>query len=110
MDVDLSKIKPGDEVTVSMTVSHVGGSKTHPITAYYARSQQYGLSASDIVSHTPKPLAVGDRVKLRAWADAPRCATSGNVLAVHEGAAWVQWPSLRGPCTEKIDALVRVND
>lgn len=66
--VDLSKIRPGDEVTVRAVVSehryaeNWGLHFQHVTGLYDGRARHY-VHPDCIVSHTPKALAVGDRVR-----------------------------------------------
>lgn len=88
MSVDLSKIKPGDEVTVRAVVLRntakigVQGQwfmcwPDHHDATFYAFPK-------DIVSHTPKALAVGDRVKRRD-ANNPYAA---KIIAIDRTGEW----------------------
>lgn len=67
--IDLSKIKPGDEVTVRGVVSDVADrydGERNRVRVDLADGEGYCyVGAGGIVSHTPKPLSVGDRVKKR---------------------------------------------
>jgi hypothetical protein len=85
--VDISKIKPGDEVTVRAVVHSTDGMswglcfKHH--NGAWDGSVRHFVHPGCVVSHTPKALAVGDRVELltggrgfiraiigeRAWVD-----------------------------------------
>jgi hypothetical protein len=58
--IDLSKIRPGDEVTVRLRIlgECVGGWRVATSDGSAAR---FFVEADDIVSHTPKGLSVGDR-------------------------------------------------
>lgn len=84
MSVDLSKIKPGDEVLVRLT--YVGHSNVAPGTGWQrlANSAREHLSvhSSDFVSHTPKALSVGDRVQLMSGG-------RGFIRAIIGARAWV---------------------
>lgn len=63
MTIDISKIRPGDEVTVRVKVSgpRGGGWAIHPL---QSPADSFVLGNA-IVSHTPKELQPGDRVKSR---------------------------------------------
>lgn len=70
MTIDISKIKPGDEVTVLVSVQKVHDDRSglygHPIYGGAPdRTTTLHLHSSSIVSHTPKELQPGDRVKSR---------------------------------------------
>lgn len=86
MSVDLSKIKPGDEVTVRgvVTVVNKGITVQFPNSALGA---ELWVPDLDIVSHTPKTLSVGDRVKGRDFGS----RMTGQVLALDGPDAWVAW-------------------
>ncbi len=62
MSVDLSKIRPGDEITIRCR-ARVRASEGWTIRALH---DEQGTLVKDehIVAHTPKALVVGDRVKV----------------------------------------------
>lgn len=68
MSVDLSKIKPGDEVTVRFVVHWAvnpnGMLAVIPGAAHVNHAGELVLNASAVVEHHPKALSVGDRVKM----------------------------------------------
>jgi hypothetical protein len=76
---DLSKIKPGDEVTVRVSVVIVGDDIKVAVPGI---SGGVWISANAIVSHTPKALSVGDRVKLQSGGE-------GFIRAIVGERAWV---------------------
>lgn len=106
--IDVSKIKLGDEVTV----------RAHAISGYgdllAVRVTQRGrldplhitIPVSAIISHTPKALAVGERVK---FAGNPNSIT-GEVIARDDRLAWVRWDgtSERYDGLERLDLLERL--
>lgn len=63
MTVDLSRIAPGDEVTLRMRVIAVGARVTARFIEGGAVDRVFIVSAHEIVTHTPKALSVGDRVR-----------------------------------------------
>lgn len=87
MTVDLSKIKPGDEVTVRCVVLNAQPDHDGDIKGDFGAGEDgdcpMHFKPDRIVSHTPKALAVGDRVKSRLG--------SGEVKHVIEQRAWVDW-------------------
>lgn len=107
MTIDISKIRPGDEVTVRAPVIDVGPS------GYVWANLGGGypavlLDARTIVSHTPTALQPGDRVRSRALAAgvyevvaAPRVRTDG----VTEVALWSEASGYLGT---GVDGLERV--
>lgn len=88
--VDLSKIRPGDEVLVRRTVAglyssqvNIGGENADTLLG----TRPLWVSADQILAHTPKALEVGDRVKTKT---VPAFASPfGIVRAIREGFAWV---------------------
>lgn len=92
--IDLSKIKVGDEVLVRMTVKRAGFGPDYRGLYYVACKDPYDDDAnpsrdvvpllSAIVSHTPKALAVGDRVTMRGWGKATL-----RLLCIHGPWAWM---------------------
>lgn len=89
MGVDLSKIRPGDEVTVRGTV--LGDPQhTHTVRVVLAgygpaisdHSASLSVTSEHIVSHTPKALAVGDRVAR------PRYCVGDVYLVEHVSGDW----------------------
>lgn len=111
MSVDLSKIRPGDEVTVSTTgvVRSVGDGgmvlklKGGDFETTFTRGE---VAALVLVSHTPapEPLAVGDRVKIKDCG--PEYA--GTILGLHESLAWLRFLS-GGYTTAEVSGLERVD-
>lgn len=101
--VDLSKIKPGDEVTVRVRVARVAGCA---VFVQIEPDEAVCFSAGPIVSHTPKALTVGDRVRGGQW--------FGHIKHVDGGHAWVRWkaPELGDlqDTVERLDELVRADD
>lgn len=67
MTIDISKIRPGDEVTVRVKVSgpRGGGWAILPL---QSPADSFVLT-EHIVSHTPKELQPGDRVRCRTEGD-----------------------------------------
>lgn len=107
MSVDLTKIRPDDEVAVRAYISVVESDgvriRFHP----EAPGSMVHLSPSAIVSHTPKALAVGDRVRLRnGFIQTIR----GVIRALDAGEAWVRWDSSSVADIWQASDLERVDD
>jgi hypothetical protein len=106
VSVDLSKIKPGDEVTVRAVVREIAGPfvrsdgkawdiKVRP----HAFVHSEWIEHDAIVTHTPKALSVGDRVRVK------NSTAVRTVLALHGQYAWL---SDGESCwTEELDYLER---
>lgn len=114
MSVDLSKIKPGDEVTVRGVVDSVrdfvGGAELLVKFEDWRRqpdvreSWSYvGVNVDQLASHTPKALSVGDRVRGGGW----RCTFT--VVALDDGWAWLK-DAEGSRVQEPISVLERIND
>ena len=90
--IDISKIKPGDEVTVRLTVQsvHREGPTNWPVRVCLNGAEDFGIDgdgnvrAEYIATHTPKALAVGDVV---AFLPLERRVT---IIAISGGRAWVR--------------------
>lgn len=85
--IDLSKIKVGDEVLLRATVIDATPTCFGQIQVRLERGAM-GLTGTrinveHIVSHTPRALEVGDRVKMRGWAATLR------LLCIHGPWAWM---------------------
>lgn len=110
MSVDVSKIKPGDEVLISAVVAQVSRIPTNwRVRVHLNGASDYSMDGDGnvrneaIVSHTPKDIAVGDRVKIR------HTSSGGDVIAIRPPEAWVEIDS--GGClTYMLSSLERVND
>lgn len=92
MTVDISKIKVGDEVTVrgvcaraAYMVGHRNDSIYIDFPAVTALANTAWIDADRIVSHTPRPVAIGDKVRERPNGQ------HGEVLGLHGVQAWVRW-------------------
>jgi len=90
--VDLSKIKPGDEVLVRGIVdrayTHASGVPAFTLRGIKRPTSTIDVEAEAIVSHTPKALEVGDQVRGKAPVGH---ALGGSILAIDGDAAWVRW-------------------
>lgn len=66
MDIDVSKIKPGDEVTIRAFVDERAATPSdgRDFVSVRISGSLTIVRAMNIVSHTPKALAVGDRVRV----------------------------------------------
>jgi hypothetical protein len=90
--VDLSKIKPGDEIAVRATVRTLDPEMHHGgpgVEVGFCSGLRGWVRDTAIVSHTPKALSVGDRVRPTfsgGWE-----AYRGIVRAIDDGEAWVRW-------------------
>lgn len=109
MSVDISKIKPGDEVTVLFTA---GEPYRQPFIDRQDLTVTFGeglnkvtfcVPASLVVSHTPRALKVGDVVRVPAHSD----SVTGEVLAVDGQECWVRWRNGRRS-TWGVDVVERV--
>lgn len=86
MSVDLSKIKPGDEVTVRAVVKRAADEFGVLLcTTAGGDPDDFMAVEAEIVSHTPKALSVGDRVKADGWKVAVF-----TVVAIDDGWAWIK--------------------
>lgn len=107
---DLSKIKPGDEVTVRLVVNAVNENGVFAIRPGWHPSESIRLDGMEdaIVSHTPKALQPGDRVRAAAhvsgWRDKPHI---GIIRAIEGDDAWLRWTHLESEpySTDNIWAL-----
>ena len=87
--IDISKIKPGDFVTVRARVLEIderkpAESNIAPSVAIRLNSSLWVLS-STIVSHepAPEPLKIGDVVEVCPG------KSQGTIVGLHDGSAWV---------------------
>lgn len=92
-NIDLSKIKPGDEVTIrgrAIRNRHDDG-KTWVEVSFEngpARFHHFTgpIAAESIATHTPKALSVGDRVKVRGRP----IHTEPVIIAIDDDWAWLK--------------------
>lgn len=102
-DVDLSKIKPGDEITVRVRAFEPrnGGWAVRAL----PNPTQTFIRAEDIISHVPKTLQVGDRAqpKRGEW----RSGDPGTIVAIDGGDAWLKRESDHS--TYRLDDLERLD-
>lgn len=96
---DLNKMMPGDEVLVRLTVNRVAANDYRGL-AYVVCEPAYNdekiiVLLGHVASHTPKALAVGDRVKaaehVNTWKDKLH---SGVIRAIDGEQAWLRWDHL----------------
>jgi hypothetical protein len=95
--VDISRIKPGDEVLVRC-VAAPGFCPQRPLVTPDSGAlvgNEFMPPSKAIVSHTPKALSVGDVVRaaphVSTWKDKPH---SGVIRAIDGDAAWLRWDHL----------------
>lgn len=63
------------------------------------------------ITRLPKPLEVGDRVRLATHPKAPPCALdTGTIKAVDERHAWVRWDTVAPNSTEPLSSLTRIEE
>lgn len=99
--VDLSKIKPGDTVTIEAVVRDEPRSYSDgKYVSVKAGVECFSFPCRSIVSHTPKALSVGDRVRVNG--------AEAAILAVHGGYAWVDLGTSTHPGTWGLSQLERV--
>lgn len=99
MSVDISKIKPGDKITLGATVENIGGQAASLLVSI--DGVRIGVLASEVVSHTPRELDVGEDCK---------DASTGQIVAVLAragGLAWVRGPT-GWPYTANLSDLERI--
>lgn len=111
MTVDISKIRPGDEVTVRATVVDLPGDHWNSFRLRYEHPEAlrgeglvnatHDIPSRSIVSHTPKALSVGDRVQVNF--------AEGPIVAIHGRYAWVDLGAPDGhPSTWILSDLERI--
>lgn len=100
MTIDISKIKPGDKVSlVPLEVDCVEEGYV-----FASSGETYARFLPDqIAAHHPAPreIGVGDRVKQAN-------GTVGTVIAHDTKEAWVKWDSFKGNWTMSLDRLTLV--
>lgn len=87
MAVDISKIGPGDTVAVQCVVTDVLPRAVYSVAVRAAgcvQAQPTWVLPSDIVSHTPRELQKGDKVRFNGT------ARDWSVVSVDGGYAWVR--------------------
>jgi len=97
MTIDISKIKPGDKVTlVPLEVVNVCSQPSdvlNPIQVEvpdrHAQHRIFWVGPDQIAAHHPAPreIGVGDRVRIISW----RSRFIGTVRGVDESEVWVKW-------------------
>jgi hypothetical protein len=101
MTIDISKIKPGDKVTlVPLEVDKIF---PHCIQLALPSGGCFYVKGDDLAAHHPAPreIGVGDRVKQAN-------GTVGTVIAHDTKEAWVKWDSFKGNWTMSLDRLTLV--
>ena len=82
--VDLAKVKVGDWVTIRAEVTEVSVNSWRVLPPTFAADIGQWVGPNDIASHTPKALAVGDRVKATGWDSAL------SIVAIDDAWAWLR--------------------
>lgn len=101
MTVDISKIRPGDEVTVRFIVTEI---KDHDVflSDRMGSGPLVDAPTDRIVSHTPKAPSVGDMVQVNF--------AEGPIVAIHGRYAWVDLGAPDGhPSTWILSDLERIS-
>lgn len=119
MTIDLSKIQPGDELTVRVKVARLhlhrqcgpGPGVEVEVSLpdrSYVNTDTVEIRLDDIVSHTPAPkkLAVGDRVRNARCKNFPPGYQGGEIMAIVDGWAMVRFD--RTPGVVELSTLERV--
>lgn len=109
--MDVNKIKPGDTVTVRMTLNRIGdlGCPVLDIAKYGVDyfERELHVDPDIIVSHEPRALQVGDIVTWGAR------FVSYKILAIDDDVAFLRWHSgstmLCHHTTEPLAALERID-
>lgn len=99
MSVDISKIKPGDKITVEFTVTTNNAFEDyHCIATEDSKGVRYKVLAGDVIGHTPapRPIKVGDMVHYRG-------GSASWVKAVDGGYAWINFGVVRVDELEHVD-------
>lgn len=83
--IDISKIRPGDKVTLVPLEVALPGSCA--ITVTLPRGASFNVTADQIAAHHPAPreFQMGDRVRLKMG------GIAGTVRGVDQGEVWVRW-------------------
>lgn len=109
--LDISKIKPGDEVLLRFVVSaapsgvhwpHVEIDPSGQLDGGVSEGSYLSAGLAAIAGHTPKTLAVGDRVKYLGQ-------VLGTIIAVDGPEAWVRFASDDERSTYRLSDLERVS-
>lgn len=88
--IDLSKIRPGDEVAIRVTIDPRNQAPFEPGDHIGVRAggrDMFSVPVDLIVSHTPRALATGDAVKFVGNPQSVR----GRIVHVADDLAWVCW-------------------
>jgi hypothetical protein len=91
--------KPGDVVHQKPTVLEAG---PHPSGGVYTKDRWIPFDRIDRIERAPRPLEVGDRVKIGS-------EFVGAVMALHGLFAWVLWDGHNSPSNERLTDLERVD-
>ena len=79
---DGKPVQVGDKVTVEGTITSIAYGTESPLCVTIPHGAWW-VNPKDIVSHTPAPIKVGDKV---LWGTHP---TRYEVIAIHDGKAWI---------------------
>jgi hypothetical protein len=99
--LDLKNLLPGDGVLISVEFVKIDAFGCPIVRVKGANKGEYlytegSIAASTIVAHTPRAVAVGDRVKNARCAAFPPAYTGGVVMAIADGWAMVQFEKTPG--------------
>lgn len=106
MSMDLRKLQPGDGLSIHATYRGPKDDESFICTlTTEAGNVEFSFNYREIASHTPRPIAVGDRVKVYLG--------EGYVRAIVGARAWVDLvddaSEMLNGCTYGIGALERVS-
>lgn len=87
--IDISKIRPGDEVTVRGKAQ--GVLDRGLIVQVFGEREPLSIvfKCTEIASHTPEPLHVGDRVGVSGVSVSQGCYA--KIVHISSKTAWVRW-------------------
>lgn len=102
--IDLTKVKPGDEVTVRAVVKGIEHGQA--LVSFAPDGPTIlALTQGMIEAHHPKTLSVGDRVRCPKF---KANDATGEVLAVRNHQVWVQFEGYLKPDTVLLSDLERI--
>jgi hypothetical protein len=112
MTLDLSTLKPGDEVTVKVVVVRKDDDDSYPVRVCARGDHRPGatmlsnyvdIPVADIVSISPRPLEVGDRVRVRGHESG-----TATLLAVDGDWCWAKYDHDGARSTSLLSDLERI--